>query len=342
MRIASSYAPVMPVATEGAVSAINATNPLYSAAYTPTQFDWWGIISAQLGTRVTDMLKESVYGFQGNFASTLQEHNTNPAEAFRFALENEIRYAQRQQFTLSQEAEAQNTQIKRAIIEVKSDLWLEEEARQAAAELAKLEALEKSQSAESIVIEESKTAEATQSIKEIKDQAQAEEIKDSESKGDIATEKGADGEPLDHSEQQFLMELKATDAHVRSHEAAHLGAAGGLARGGASYSYTKGPDGNLYATSGEVSIDTGSTGDPKKDVQKARQIQAAAMAPSDPSPQDYRVAASAAMMEMKAQIRLSQEFSQEIHKEEGRKSYQENVDSLERSRRANPPFRIVA
>ncbi|MDE5592201.1 MAG: hypothetical protein K2I63_04540, partial [Helicobacter sp.] len=44
----------------------------------------------------------------------------------------------------------------------------------------------------------------------------------------------------------------------------------------------------------------------------ARKIIAAAMAPSDPIPQDYKVAASAMQMENAAKIELSQEYTREI------------------------------
>ena len=49
--------------------------------------------------------------------------------------------------------------------------------------------------------------------------------------------------------------LASTDRKVRSHEAAHLAAAGGLAQGGASFSTVRGPDGQMYAVGGEVGID---------------------------------------------------------------------------------------
>jgi hypothetical protein len=99
--------------------------------------------------------------------------------------------------------------------------------------------------------------------------------------------------------------LAETDRHVRSHEQAHLAAAGPYARGGASYQYQTGPDGRQYAVGGEVSIDTSPIpGDPAATAQKARVIQAAANAPADPSTQDRQVAASAARMEQQAELDL--------------------------------------
>lgn len=104
-----------------------------------------------------------------------------------------------------------------------------------------------------------------------------------------------------------LADLKARDQQVRAHEAAHLAAAGGLARGGASYTYQRGPDGGVYAVGGEVSIDTSPVpGNPAATLAKAQQIQAAAMAPADPSSQDRSVAAAASAMAARAQRDLQQ------------------------------------
>jgi len=98
-----------------------------------------------------------------------------------------------------------------------------------------------------------------------------------------------------------LAKLKARDAAVRAHEAAHMAAAGGLAKGGATFTYQKGPDGQNYAVGGEVSIDTSVSSDnPTANLAKARQIRAAALAPADPSPQDQKVAAQATQMESQA------------------------------------------
>lgn len=98
-----------------------------------------------------------------------------------------------------------------------------------------------------------------------------------------------------------LAELKATDQRVRAHEAAHMGAGGGVVRGGASFSYQRGPDGGMYAVGGEVSIDASPVPDnPRATIAKAQQIQAAALAPADPSAQDRKVAASASAMASRA------------------------------------------
>jgi len=106
--------------------------------------------------------------------------------------------------------------------------------------------------------------------------------------------------------KRMLESLKARDRLVRAHEAAHLAAASGIAKGGAQFSMQRGPDGNMYAVGGEVSIDASEVpNDPQATIAKARQIVAAALAPADPSPQDRAVAASARQMETKAAAELA-------------------------------------
>jgi hypothetical protein len=112
------------------------------------------------------------------------------------------------------------------------------------------------------------------------------------------------------SEQDLaqIKELKARDREVRSHEAAHLAAAGSLARGGASFSYQRGPDGVQYAVGGEVNIDTSPVaGDPAATLEKAQRIRAAALAPAQPSSQDLRVASQAAQLAVQARAEIVQE-----------------------------------
>ena len=115
----------------------------------------------------------------------------------------------------------------------------------------------------------------------------------------------AGGQELSRAEAQRVKELEINDRRVRAHEAAHLAAAGGLAKGGANFSYTKGPDGKLYASGGEVAIDTSSGRTPEATIQKMRRVRAAALAPADPSGQDRRVAAQAAAKEAAAARELA-------------------------------------
>ena len=115
---------------------------------------------------------------------------------------------------------------------------------------------------------------------------------------------------LDQNEKHKLEELKARDREVRTHEAAHKATAGQYATGGASFTYQRGPDGQLYATGGEVGISTGPVPDnPEATLQKANTIRAAALAPAHPSSQDMSIAAKATMMatEARAQIAVQQQ-----------------------------------
>lgn len=112
---------------------------------------------------------------------------------------------------------------------------------------------------------------------------------------------------LSPAEAQEVADLKAADQKVRAHEQAHQAAAGGLASSGASFSYQRGPDGQRYAISGEVSIDTSKGSSPQETISRASRIEAAALAPADPSPQDRRVAATAAQMKAQAEAQLRAE-----------------------------------
>jgi hypothetical protein len=106
---------------------------------------------------------------------------------------------------------------------------------------------------------------------------------------------------LTAEELQQVRDLQLRDRQVRAHEQAHLAAAGGLATGGASFDYQTGPDGKRYAVGGEVQVSTTmSAANPQANLQKAMQLQRAALAPADPSPQDRAVAMNAAAMAQKA------------------------------------------
>ncbi len=119
------------------------------------------------------------------------------------------------------------------------------------------------------------------------------------------------GDKLSNQELSEVNQLKLIDTKVRAHEQAHLAAGSGLVRGGASFQYSKGPDGKQYAVAGEVQIDASPVpDDPEATIQKMQQVRRAALAPSDPSPQDRKVASSATQIETSAAMELSlQKFS---------------------------------
>lgn len=116
------------------------------------------------------------------------------------------------------------------------------------------------------------------------------------------------GRALSEEETRKVEQLENRDREVRSHEQAHMAAAGSLAKGGPTYEYKRGPDGKQYATSGEVQIDSSvASGNPEAAIAKAQQIRRAALAPADPSGQDRAVAAQAAVMEQEARSKLAKE-----------------------------------
>lgn len=112
---------------------------------------------------------------------------------------------------------------------------------------------------------------------------------------------------LSQDEKLLLEKLKKADAEVRAHEMAHIAAGGEFITSGATFSYQKGPDGQNYAVGGEVSIDTSAEpGDPGATLQKMRRVRAAALAPAQPSSQDFKVASNAASQAAKAMAEIAQ------------------------------------
>ena len=127
---------------------------------------------------------------------------------------------------------------------------------------------------------------------------------DKQSKG-ASGGRAADGSRQDKVKQQ-VEKLKQQERQVIAHEMAHK-TAGGQYAGAVSYQYTTGPDRQSYIAGGEVSIDTSEAKTPEETVQKMEQVKAAALAPADPSSQDYSVAASAMRIEQKARYELMKE-----------------------------------
>jgi hypothetical protein len=113
--------------------------------------------------------------------------------------------------------------------------------------------------------------------------------------------------------EQVVAQLKARDREVRTHEQAHLSAAGAYATGGINYNFQTGPDGQKYAVGGSVGIDTSPvSGDPEATIQKMQVVQRAAMAPAQPSSQDFKVASQAAQLAAQARGELQAERSDEM------------------------------
>ncbi|MBA4243553.1 MAG: hypothetical protein C0452_06510 [Pseudomonas sp.] len=146
-----------------------------------------------------------------------------------------------------------------------------------------------------------------------------------------ATEgRAADSEPSAQEqrlEQLEIAELAQRDREVRAHEQAHA-AVGGQYAGAPTYSFKRGPDGQRYAVSGEVSIDTAPVpNDPEATLRKMEIVLRAALAPVEPSAQDLRVAALAQAQAAQARVELA-----ELRREEAAAAEQAR-DERARSRR---------
>ena len=105
---------------------------------------------------------------------------------------------------------------------------------------------------------------------------------------------------FERAELKVIQQLASRDREVKTHEQTHA-SIGGPHAGSPSYSYTNGPDGRLYATAGEVSIDTSPIeNDPRATLEKAQVIIRAALSVSDPSPADRQVASEAKSIALQA------------------------------------------
>ncbi len=135
---------------------------------------------------------------------------------------------------------------------------------------------------------------------------------------------------LSKNEQALIIELKNRDIEVKAHEQAHKSAAGAFATGGPSFTYTTGPNGQRYATGGEVGIDISAVaGDPAATIQKAETIRRAALAPASPSGQDRAVASKASALLHQAISDLAEETK--VNLSEKNQSTEENQATEETS-----------
>lgn len=121
---------------------------------------------------------------------------------------------------------------------------------------------------------------------------------------------------LSTEDAKQVEELKKRDREVRQHEQAHLAAGAGIVVSGPTYQFQRGPDGKEYAIGGEVQIDASPIpDDPEATIRKMQQVQAAALAPAEPSPQDRKVASQAAKNQAKARAELIKNKSENPNKE---------------------------
>lgn len=116
---------------------------------------------------------------------------------------------------------------------------------------------------------------------------------------------------LTEEEEKQVQELKARDQEVRAHENAHKTAGGGYV-GSITYDTQTGPDGREYAIGGEAQIDASPvSGNPEATIRKMDIVIRAALAPTEPSSQDYAVARSAQQARLEAQEELTEQRREE-------------------------------
>lgn len=120
------------------------------------------------------------------------------------------------------------------------------------------------------------------------------------------TDNRAGGNPLlstelTEEEEKIVRELQQTDQEVRAHEQAHK-TVGGPYAGAIQYQTTTGPDGREYAIGGSVQIDVSPVpNNPEATVRKMDVVIRAALAPAEPSSEDFAVARAAQQARIVAQ-----------------------------------------
>lgn len=155
------------------------------------------------------------------------------------------------------------------------------------------------------------------------------------------------GEPKLTPQEQRQRQLEITDLvqrdrEVRTHEQAHA-AVGGQHAGSPTYSFKRGPDGQRYAVSGEVGIDTSPVpNDPEATLRKMEIVLRAALAPIEPSAQDLRVAALAQAQAAQARVELAELRREETSNAVEERKARDDASSAdeqpaEQSRQASPP-----
>ncbi|MEJ2693535.1 MAG: putative metalloprotease CJM1_0395 family protein [Candidatus Thiodiazotropha sp.] len=153
---------------------------------------------------------------------------------------------------------------------------------------------------------------------------------------------------LTPEEQSQINDLQQRDREVKAHELAHKAVGGRYVTGG-SFTYQTGPDGRRYAIGGEVTINNSRGSTPEETLRKAELIRRAALAPADPSPQDYRVASQANLVAAQARGEIAaeqreaalerQEAMQERQKEQAAEETGEEIS--QQNRRAIATFEAV-
>ena len=131
------------------------------------------------------------------------------------------------------------------------------------------------------------------------------------------------------AQQAQLRELQLRDREIRQNELAHQ-VVGGRYADLSQLSFERGPDGQLYAISGDVSLDTAPVADDAQaTIDKMRVVRAAALAPANPSPEDIRIALEAMRQMLEAQAELRGESLDDVREVLEQSSASINERSLE-------------
>lgn len=125
-------------------------------------------------------------------------------------------------------------------------------------------------------------------------------------------------------------DMARRDREVKTHEQTHA-AVGAPYTSAPSFTYERGPDGQLYAVEGQVRIDTSKIADdPHATLEKAEVIIRASLSVSDPSPQDRRVAAEARAMAAEARSEIAQQ-AEPTETDAAEKTEQDGEEAVNRS-----------
>lgn len=127
------------------------------------------------------------------------------------------------------------------------------------------------------------------------------------------TDQSQDQAVLEREKQKIISDLSQRDTEVRAHEEAHANV-GGQYASAPQYDLTEGPDGKQYATGGHVDIDISKEEEPEDTVVKMDIVERAALAPAQPSPQDFKVAGEARVTGNEAQIEVQVNRAEELKK----------------------------
>lgn len=96
--------------------------------------------------------------------------------------------------------------------------------------------------------------------------------------------------------ERVLSRYKESDAQIRQHEQAHAAASPYAST--PDYSYSVGPDGKLYATGGEVRVDTSMPKDKEAAAHKLDELDQLSSAPNDLSAADAQISRTANLNKM--------------------------------------------